>query len=92
MFYLKRSAVEPHEELQKKVFPQVDECIDKLNSGVLKENIAAQRFFTGLRNYKNYLPSRLCCHHEGFPESSCIQPSHFPGPFIFVFQNVNDIE
>ncbi|KAI7867345.1 uncharacterized protein EV154DRAFT_582761 [Mucor mucedo] len=49
IFYLGRSALEPPIDLQSKTFPEADEWMDKLNSAVITDNVAALGFLQLLK-------------------------------------------
>lgn len=85
-FYLPRSALEPPLELQAKMFPQVDEWMDKLNSGAAIENIAARGFLKLLKIMRITFLQDAAIMINDFPHHRVFSHALFQDPLFLEFK------
>lgn len=85
-FYLPRSALEPPAELQAKVFPKVDEWMDKLNSGVANDNVAARGFLKLLKTMRITFLQDAAIMINDFPHHRVFAHSIFQDPLFLEFK------
>lgn len=77
--YLPRSNFVPPAELQKKVFPPVDEWLDKLDSNVIEYNVAARGFVMLMKKLR-----------MTFLQDSVLIMKHFPAHPVFKHEIFSD--
>ncbi|KAG1560209.1 hypothetical protein G6F49_002912 [Rhizopus delemar] len=86
-FYLPRANLDPCVELQKKVFPLVDEWLDKLDANAIEYNVAARGFLILMKQLRITFLQDSVLIMKDFPAHPVFKHELFSDPLFVTFKS-----